>query len=78
MHLQLIFLQWWYRYFIYMVQVWDVGLCVDKLQAKVRKKRELRLGIGPEEPVPDSTYASLLFRHTRGLVNMKYLRVFAF
>ena len=43
-------------------QVWDVGLCVDKLQAKVKKKRELRLGIGPDDPVPDSTYGSLLFR----------------
>ena len=46
----------------YVCQVWDVGLCVDKLQSKVRKKRELRLGIGPDEPAPDSAYASLLFR----------------
>ncbi len=42
--------------------MWDVGLCVDKLQTKVKKKRELRLSIGPEEPVADSAYSSLLFR----------------
>ena len=49
-------------------KVWGVGLCVDKVQSKVRKK-EITVTVGPLDNVPDASYSSLIISDIHILKN---------
>lgn len=46
--------------FVNCQKVWGVGLCVDKVQSKVRKK-DITVTIGPSDPIPDLFHSALIF-----------------
>lgn len=54
--------------FVNCQKVWGVGLCVDKVQSKVRKK-EITVSVGPTDPFPEPCHASLVFSDIHILKN---------